>query len=251
MDGFSFGLFLFLIATFIGAVVAGLSGFAFGLVAASLWLYILTPLQSATLIVAFGVIVQGYSVWKLRPALDWRKLWPFVLGAAFGVPAGVALLTWSDPSSVRIAVGIFLVLYSLYAYFRPTLNPIKSGGGVADAAVGFANGMLAGLTGLAGILVTIWTGLRGWTKEAQRAVFQPVAVAIFLMSAAWLGLKGTVTSETAWLFVLGLPCLIAGTWLGLKLFGRIDEAAFRNVVLALLFVSGVTLIVGGGVASAA
>src|SRR3954463_4641714 len=92
MDGFTLELALFLLATFAGAVVAGLSGFAFGLVAASLWLYILTPLQSANLIVAFGLIVQGYSVWKLRGALDWRKLWPFVLGAAFGVPAGVTLL---------------------------------------------------------------------------------------------------------------------------------------------------------------
>jgi len=43
--------------------------------------------------------------------------------------------------------------------------------------------------------------------------------------------------------VLGLPCLIAGTWLGLKLFGRIDEATFRKIVLALLFVSGVLLVV--------
>ena len=83
MDGLPFELPLFLVATFAGGLVAGLSGFAFGLVAASLWLYILTPLQSATLIVAFGLIVQGYSVWKLRHALDWRKLWPFVLGAAF------------------------------------------------------------------------------------------------------------------------------------------------------------------------
>ena len=186
--------------------------------------------------------MQGYSVWKLRHALDWRKLWPFVLGAAFGVPAGVALLTWSDPRSVRVAVGVFLVLYSLYAYFRPALKPVTMGGGVADAAVGFANGVLAGLTGLAGILVTIWTGLRGWPKEAQRAVFQPVAVAIFLMSALWLGARGSITAETAKLFALGLPCLIAGTWLGLKLFGRIDEATFRKVVLALLFVSGVVLI---------
>ncbi len=39
-------------------------GFAFGLVAASIWLYILTPLQTATLIVAFGLIVQGYAVWE-------------------------------------------------------------------------------------------------------------------------------------------------------------------------------------------
>jgi len=242
MDGITFEIPLFLIATFAGAVVAGLSGFAFGLVAASLWLYILTPLQSASLIIAFGLVVQGYSVWKLRHALDWRKLWPFVLGAALGVPAGVTLLTWSDPRSVRVAVGVFLVLYSLYAFFRPALNPVKSGGGAADAAVGFANGVLAGLTGLAGILVTIWTGLRGWPKEVQRAVFQPVAVAIFLMSALWLGAKGTVTAETARLFAMGLPCLIAGTWLGLKLFGRINEATFRKIVLALLFVSGAALI---------
>src|SRR6266446_4273044 len=42
---------IFLVATFAGALVAGLSGFAFGLVAASIWLYILTPLQTATLII--------------------------------------------------------------------------------------------------------------------------------------------------------------------------------------------------------
>jgi hypothetical protein len=33
----------------------------------------------------------------------------------------------------------------------------------------------------------------------------------------------------------------AGTWLGLKLYGRLDQASFRKVVPMLLFVSGVTL----------
>jgi len=41
---------------------------------------------------------------------------------------------------------------------------------------------------------------------------------------------------------MGLPFLLAGTWLGLRLFGRIDEAMFRKAVLALLFVSGAALI---------
>jgi uncharacterized protein len=210
-------------------------------VAASLWLYILNPVQSAALIIAFGLLVQGYSVWKLRKALDWRKLWPFIAGAAVGVPAGVTLLTWSDPRGVRIAVGIILILYSIYVFFRPALK-FSGGGRASDAAVGFLGGALGGLTGLAGILVTIWCNLRGWPKDLQRTVFQPVAVAIFLMSALWLGAKGTVTAETAKFFVMGLPCLLAGTWLGLKLFGRIDEATFRKIVLALLLVSGVTLL---------
>jgi uncharacterized membrane protein YfcA len=242
MDGLPLELPIFIIATFAGAFVAGLSGFAFGLVAASLWLYILSPLQTATLIVAFGLIVQGYSVWKLRHALDWRKLWPFVVGAAIGVPIGVNLLTWANPHSVRIGVGIFLILYSLYAFFRPTLKPVTRGGRAADAGIGFLNGLLGGMTGLAGILVTIWSGLRGWPKEVQRSVFQPVAVSIFLMSALWLGAKGTVTRETIKFFVIGLPFLFAGTWLGLKLFGRLNEAAFKKIVLALLFASGVVLI---------
>ncbi|HWZ38170.1 MAG TPA: sulfite exporter TauE/SafE family protein [Bradyrhizobium sp.] len=241
MDGITYELSLFLFATFAGAFVAGLSGFAFGLVAASLWLYILTPLQTATLIVAFGLLIQGYSVWKLRKALDWRKLWPFLAGAVLGVPLGVTLLTWSDPRSLRIAVGIVLIAYSLYAFFRPALKPVSAGGSVADAAAGFLNGVLGGLTGLAGILVTIWCTFRGWPKEMQRTIFQPVAVAVFLMSAIWLGAKGTVTAETAKLFVMGLPCVVIGTWLGLKMFGKIDETTFRKIVLALLFVSGATL----------
>jgi uncharacterized protein len=242
MDGLPLDLPIFLLATFAGAVVAGLSGFAFGLVAASIWLYILTPLQTATLIIAFGLIVQGYSVWKLRHALVWNKLWPFLVGAAIGVPVGVAILTWANPVHVRIGVGIFLVVYSLYALFRPALRPLTAGGAAADAGVGFLNGVLAGITGLAGILVTIWCGVRGWPKDQQRTIFQPVAVAIFVMTAAWLGAKGAIAADTIRLFLFGLPALLAGTWLGMKLYGHLNETMFRRVVLVLLLVSGAALI---------
>src|ERR1700737_4611423 len=71
------------------------------------------------------------------------------------------------------------------------------------------NGVLGGITGLAGTLVTVWCGLRGWPKDRQRTIFQPVAVAIFLMSAAWLGIKGVVSADTIRLFLLGLPALLA------------------------------------------
>jgi uncharacterized membrane protein YfcA len=243
MDGSSaVEIALFVLATFGGALVAGLSGFAFGLVASAIWLYILTPLQTASLIIAFGLIVQGYSVWKLRGTLDLKKLWPFVLGAALGVPVGVSILTWANPVHVRMAVGAFLVLYSFYALLRPAIPRVDAGGATADAGIGFLNGVLGGITGLAGILVTIWCGLRGWPKDVQRTVFQPVAMAIFAMSAFWIGAKGAITPDTIKLFLIGLPALFAGTWLGLKLFGRLDEASFRKVVLVLLLASGIVLV---------
>jgi uncharacterized membrane protein YfcA len=236
----SLQLALFLAATFAAALVTGLAGFAFGLVAAGVWLHVLSPVQTASLIIAFGLVVQGASVWKLRHALDWNRLWPFLLGGAIGVPVGVAALRWANPASIRVGVGVVLVLYAIHGLVRPALKPINAGA-PADAGVGFLNGLLGGATGLAGILTTIWCGLRGWSKDQQRAVFQPVGVAIFAMSAVWIGANGAVSADTVKLFLIGLPVLLAGTWLGLKLYGRLDEAAFRKLVLFLLLLSGVAL----------
>jgi uncharacterized membrane protein YfcA len=241
MDGSIVSLIIFLAATFVAALVVGLAGFAFGLVAAAAWLHVLTPVQSTALIVAYGLLVQGMAVWKLRQALSWRRLWPFLLGGALGVPIGAAVLAWADPVSVRRGIGALLVVYSLYGLARPALKPL-SAGAPADLGVGFANGVVGGLTGLAGIVVTIWCGLRGWPKDVQRTVFQPVGVFVFALTALWIGASGAVSSETAKLFVYGLPFLIAGTWLGFKLYGRLDEAGFRRVVLVLLLISGLFLV---------
>src|SRR5215471_18680448 len=110
MDATIIDLAIYLTATFAAALVTGIAGFAFGLIAAAVWLHILTPLQTATLIIAFGLVVQGISVWKLRRALRWSRLWPFLLGGALGVPIGVAILGWARPEYIRLAIGIVLVL---------------------------------------------------------------------------------------------------------------------------------------------
>jgi uncharacterized membrane protein YfcA len=242
MDLLTLDLGIFLLATFAAALIAGLAGFAFGLVAAAAWLHILTPVQTASLIIAFGLIVQGVAVWKLRHALQWNRLWPFLAGGMLGVPVGVAVLGWANPDYMRAGVGTLLILYAIYGFARPAMKPVLSGGAPADAGVGLLNGILGGATGLAGIIVTVWCGLRGWPKDAQRAVFQPIGVATFAMSAVVLGFNGAADAETIRLFLVGLPILLAGTWLGLRLYGRIDETQFRKLVLGLLLASGVALI---------
>lgn len=119
----------------------------------------------------------------------------------------------------------------------------RAAGHAADGAVGFFGGVLGGATGLAGIPVTIWSGLRDWPKDEQRAVFEPVSVAAFIMIAMWLGGTGVVERDTIIDFLIGVPAVLAGTWTGLKLYGKLDEGGFRKVVLTLLLVSGATLIV--------
>jgi uncharacterized protein len=137
---------------------------------------------------------------------------------------------------------VVLIAFSLYSLIRPKMPSAAEAARLTDGAVGVVNGALGGATGFAGIILTIWCTLRDWPPPEQRAVFQPVGVSVFLMTALFLGGTGTVDRDTIGLFLIGLPALALGTWGGLKLFGRLNEVRFRRVVLALLLVSGVSLL---------
>ena len=102
---FEFGMFL--VGTFTAALVTGVAGFAFGIIAAAIWLYALTPIQTTALIVSYGLLVQGYGVWKLRHSLEIAKLVPLIAGSAIGVPFGVLVLRWIPPANLRTAIGAY------------------------------------------------------------------------------------------------------------------------------------------------
>jgi uncharacterized protein len=243
MDGFALGLFL--VAAFIGGFSSGLAGFAMGFVVSGIWLHILTPVQTTTLIVGYGLLTQGYGVWKLRHALAWKTLAPFIIGGTIGVPIGTTLLTYVDPIYLRSAIGLLLVIYGTYGLTQPMLKPAPDKTS-ADAAVGLVNGVLAGLTGLPGFVITIWCQLRGWTKDLQRAVFQPVMLAAIIINVVSLSFAGAFTSDIVKLYLLGLPAMLAGIWVGFKLYGKLDDIAFRKLMLLLLLVSGLALIAAQG-----
>jgi uncharacterized protein len=239
MDGVVLGLFL--LAAFLGGFASGLAGFAMGFVVSGIWLHILTPIQTTTLIVGYGLLTQGYGVWKLRHTLTWQKIAPFIIGGAIGVPIGTMLLTYLNPAYLRSGVGLLLVAYGTYGLAQPALKPVPDKVS-ADAGIGFANGVLAGLTGLPGFIITIWCQMRGWTKDVQRAVFQPVMLAAIVLNIISLGIAGAITADTLQLYLLGLPAMVAGLWAGFKLYGKLDDAAFRKVILVLLLIAGLGLI---------
>ena len=90
-------------------------------------------------------------------------------------------------------------------------------------------------------MIVIWSNLRGWPRDEQRAAFQPTGVVTFLITLIGLGGIGAINTENAELFVIGLPALAVGTWAGWKLYGKFDERKFRIAVLVLLLLSGAAL----------
>jgi uncharacterized protein len=226
---------------FLGGIATGAAGFAYGIVATSIWLYAISPLHAAMLVVSAGLIIQSSFVYKMRGRLDWPRLAPFLIAGLIGVPIGVALVVKTDPGTIRFAIAIFLAVYGLYALLAPRL-PHVSGGKAGDATIGFFGGILGGLCGFSGVLPAIWTQLRGWSKDVARGVYQPF---ILVAHVATLLLFGVVALDWVgvFLFLLVAPATALGGWVGWMIYGKLSERRFQQMFAGLLVVSGLLLLI--------
>ena len=227
---------------FLGGMASGAAGFAFGVVATSIWLHAISPLHAAMLVVSGGLIVQAGLVVKMRRALDWPRLAPFLIAGLIGIPIGVALVVTTAAATIRFAVAIFLAFYGLYALMAPRLPHVSGGGKAADAVIGFFGGILGGLGGFSGILPAIWTQLRGWPKDAARGVYQPFIVVAHVTALLLIGIVALDRIGVA-LFVAMLPAVALGGWVGWMIYGKLDERRFQQMFAGLLVVSGLLLLV--------
>jgi uncharacterized membrane protein YfcA len=229
------------LGAFVGAIAAGGAGFAFALTASAIWLHALDPVHTTMLVVACGTLLHVTLVWPVRRSIEPARLFPFAIGGLIGIPIGVALLTHVDTRGLKGALGVFLVVYGTYALVAPRLPEIRGGGRVADAAVGFVGGVLGGLGGYSGVLPTIWTQLRGWRKDVARGVFQPFILMAHMVTLVLVGIAA-MDSGGALMTLAAVPALYAGASIGWRIYGRLDDRRFRQVLALLLVGSGLTLV---------
>jgi len=224
-----------------GGFVTGLAGFGTGLTALGFWLHVVSPSVAAALVAACSVVGQAQSLYTVRREITWHRAWPFLAGGILGVPFGVAALRFIDPQTLKALLGVLLIGYAgLMLGFR-RLPTIAWGGRAADGMVGFGGGALGGVAGLSGPLPTIWCGLRGWKADDQRAVYQPFNLVILAIVLCTYVTQGIMTEQVWVLVLMCLPATILGAYLGIRMYGRVNDQQFRALVLWLLLASGMVL----------
>ncbi len=226
-----------------GGFAQGLSGFAFGLIALSIWVWVLDPTLVAPLIVFGSLAGQFATAGILRHAWKPSLFLPFVVGGVLGVPFGVALLRWVDPLAFKIGVGVLLVLWCPTMLLVRDLPQIGWGGRIADGCVGWIGGIMGGLGGLTGPAPILWARVRGWDRHTQRAVFQIFSLCMQCLTMIAYASSGAVTRQLLLLLTVTLPAMLIASRIGNRLYYRISDRAFSRVILGLLSASGVILIV--------
>jgi uncharacterized membrane protein YfcA len=229
---------------FAGAVVSGLVGFAFSAVAGAILLHVLPPTEAVPLMMAGSLVPQITSLVALRRTMKWRGSLMLIAGGAIGIMPALYLLHHVDAATFRVGFGMFLSIYAAYMLLRPAMERVGAvAGGVRDAAIGFGGGLVGGLTAMPGALPAMWCELRGMPKDQQRGFMQPYIVTMQVFALALMVSRHGVPTKALMDLTFSLPALAAGTALGLIMFGRINDAVFREIVLVVLLIAGVFLVV--------
>lgn len=230
----------------LGAVVAGfvqgLSGFAFSLVAMSIWAWTVDPHLAAVLAVFGALTGQIVGALAVRRGFDRKLLLPFLLGGVIGIPIGLVLLPLLDANLFKAMLGLLLVVWCPVMLAAPRLPPLTFGGRAADGIVGLIGGIMSSIGGLAGAVPTLWCSLRGLQKDAQRAVIQNFNLGILALTMLTYVATGVVTREMLPMLAIVAPAMLIPTFLGTRLYIGISEAAFRVIVLGLLTLAGIALL---------
>jgi uncharacterized membrane protein YfcA len=225
-------------AIFVAAVVSGLAGFAFALLAAVVLLQIRAPADATFVILCCSLLSQLISFHRLRLWPPPKEAAPIVLAGMLTTPFGTLLLRAIPAETIRVGVGLFLVAYALAVVRLPRDYAVPFGGRLADAIVGGVGGVVGGIAGLSGALPVAWSLVRGWPAPTQRAINQTVILVLQAWAlAVYAGVLG-VTAQNGNDLMLALAPLVAGVQLGLFLYGRIDPERMRSIVIAILIACG-------------
>ncbi|MEO6842425.1 MAG: sulfite exporter TauE/SafE family protein [Bradyrhizobium sp.] len=241
MDTLTYAL-LFL-GALAGGFVSGLAGFGTALMALGIWLYVLPPSLAVPLVLISSVVAQTATLPSMWRSFDFTLIWPFIIGGLVGVPFGTLLVAHADPQIFRLTFGVLLLVFPAVLYFQRAPMAFSFGGKPADTAIGLAGGILGGFAGLSGPIPILWASVRGWNKDERRGIFQVFNWTILLAALCLQIGTGLIKQDVIRLALVALPGTLLGTWLGTRVYHALNDRNFRDIVLALLVLSGVTLIV--------
>lgn len=221
--------------------VQGISGFAFGMVAMSFWVWGVEPHVAAVMTVFGSLVGQLLAVTREKREIDLPVLMPFLVGGVIGIPVGVTILPHLNPAHFKLLLGSVLLLFCPAMLLAPRLPAIR-GNRFGDAIVGTVGGVMGGIGGFSGVAPALWCTLRGYEKSAHRTIQQNFNLTVLSITMAAMLASGVVSRDMLPKFAIVAPALLLPAILGARVFAKLSPVAFRRAVLGLLCLSGIAMI---------
>ena len=155
------------VAVFAAALVQGVTGFGFVIVAAPVLTIYLEPTLVVPVMLLQSVALNAAIMIDRHRWINLRRVWALVLAGAATTPVGAALLIGLDAAVIKVLVGVVVgatAVGMLLGMQRTASREL-----LVSVPVGTASGVLGGATGLSGAPVVLFFTNQSVDSKESRA----------------------------------------------------------------------------------
>jgi len=237
-------VFCGLVITAAYAVRSG-AGFGGGAVAVP-FLALILPLQIVVPVVVIlnmlSSIGHGLRDWRGIRWAEIIRLFPYTV---LGVGIGIYLLAQLDPRPLRRALGVFVILYAIYAIATAghAWTIARRWLGVIGATTSFAAGFVGALFGgAAGPFYVVYLNALKLERDRFRVTITMMMLLGGIVRVGGYASLGFYHSSSLTLLGASLPPMLLGSYVGFRLVQRYDQTKFNRIVGSVVLISGAALL---------
>lgn len=231
----------FVVASFFAAGCATLAGFGSSTLLIPIAIMFMPLRQAVFLVACFHLFNNIFKVKAFHAHIDRR------IALLFGIPsilmsfAGAILISTLPVEAVKVSIAVFLLGFVIYSWARPHF---KFSNNTPNAIIGGASsGFLAGLIGMGGAIRGMFLVAFDLPKTVYIGTSAIIAFVIDCVRVPTYIITGAVGDSSGLLLI---PFLIISAFLGVRVgkryLERIEQATFKRIVLAALFIVAIKLL---------
>lgn len=221
------------------AFVQRTTGFGFGIFIMTMLPHLMPSYGEATTLSGLlAMVTSAIIVWRTWHDIEWRKLLPILTIFAIVSIFAIEFLSIMRSEMLHKILGVTLILASLYFLFLNKKIKVK-GNLLTQTSLGTVSGLMGGFFGMQGPPAVLYFLAVSDSKEKYIAIAQAyflignIIMTVFRLNAGFLS-KAVVIN---WL--VALPAVIIGTYLGALVYKRIQMPLLRKCVYIYIGISGV------------
>ena len=234
-------ILLVCVAALLAATIQSAIGLGFTPILAPVALIFLEPKSALQAIIVLSLISSFVYLPNVRTCASNRYFQILCLGALFGLPFGIWLLSIADSFQLRLAAAIIVTFAGIQA-----LRPFSKWQINETAIAGFSGFLSGSMTASMGMSspAAAWGLLVSGAPGAKVRIFTGTYLALVHIAAivATLASKTVYDKTAPTLLLLAIPTVF-GTVIGWKIGKRIDAAQLKVWVACVILGSGLSLFV--------
>ena len=210
------------IAALLTSILSAVAGLGGGVILLAVLLQIFVPVVAIPIHGGIQLVSNGSRAWILRSEISWPVFWRVALPILPASVVGVLVATSLPEVAIRIVLGVFILVLA----WKPGL--LRWGGERPGqrrllVGVGAVSGFLTSSIGVSGPVTSPF--LKAFTPSHVAFVASAAATQVVAHGAkvAAYSVESFRVQDYASVIAVGAVAVVAGSWVGSRLIGRLSE----------------------------